>query len=86
MLMSAKIPTVVEQAKKAIDEDSKCVVIGLQSTGESNVNQGRAAASNDHNNDNNDFSACVHARPSHEPRCDGPAAGRSASRVPPKGG
>lgn len=36
--MSAKVPTVVKLAKQALGE-SKCVVVGLQSTGEARTEE-----------------------------------------------
>ena len=38
MCMSAKVPATVRLAKKALQED-KCVVIGLQSTGEARTEE-----------------------------------------------
>lgn len=38
LCMSAKVPTVVKLAKKALTEN-KCVVVGLQSTGEARTEE-----------------------------------------------
>ena len=38
MCMSAKVPTVVELAKQALQQN-KCVVVGLQSTGEARTEE-----------------------------------------------
>jgi hypothetical protein len=39
MLISAKVPSLATQVKQAVNEMNRCVVIGLQSTGESNIAQ-----------------------------------------------
>ncbi|KAF6265098.1 hypothetical protein COO60DRAFT_1114902 [Scenedesmus sp. NREL 46B-D3] len=42
MLMAAKVPACAHIALKSVSEQGMCVVIGLQSTGESNMNAARA--------------------------------------------
>jgi hypothetical protein len=44
MLMAAKVPACAHIALKSVNEQNMCVVIGLQSTGEANMNAVGTAA------------------------------------------
>lgn len=43
LLMASKVPACAELARQAVEQQGMCVVIGLQSTGEANMNAARAA-------------------------------------------
>lgn len=43
LLMASKVPACAELARQAVEQQGMCVVIGLQSTGEANMNAVRRA-------------------------------------------